>query len=514
MYWKCSKDENHVWPAQVKNRTNNKNPTGCPFCSNHKVCDSNSLQAVSPEVASEWHPTSNGNLTPSDVTSGSNKRVWWKCGIKGHEWKAPISGHTSRGSRCPYCNGSTSKAELYIFHEVEFIFDDVRWRERVAQVECDIFIPKYNIAIEVDGKYWHRDKKQSDIKKNKLLTQNNINIIRVREKPLVRLNQSDILYENEATPRVVAQLLESISKIIVLSKGERLKVERYLEQPEQKNGERYRNSVCNIGAPADREHSAASSHFIMQNWDYDRNLPLIPEHFHQYSGFKVYWLCQLNPEHKWKARIAHVFKGSGCPYCKGNLADSKTCLSSTHPEVVKLWSPSNATSPDYAKASSAKKVLWVCREGHEYRRSIVSQVKGAKCPTCGSLENRFPEIAIEWHPTKNEKLTPRDIGARSTKLVWWRCKLGHEWQDSCHNRTNSRSKTQCKECRSLAYLFPKLAAQVHPKKNGDVHAKDIFANSKKSIWWLCQYCGYDWYEAIYKRTSRKNNSCPNCSRSF
>ena len=29
-----------------------------------------------PELAKEWHPTKNGNLTPVDVSTGSNKNVW------------------------------------------------------------------------------------------------------------------------------------------------------------------------------------------------------------------------------------------------------------------------------------------------------------------------------------------------------------------------------------------------------------------------------------------------------
>tara|TARA_B110000285_G_scaffold180449_1_gene203483 strand:+ start:85 stop:225 length:141 start_codon:yes stop_codon:yes gene_type:complete len=37
-----------------------------------------SLAEVNPELAEEWHPTKNGELTPFDVTKGSNKKVWWK----------------------------------------------------------------------------------------------------------------------------------------------------------------------------------------------------------------------------------------------------------------------------------------------------------------------------------------------------------------------------------------------------------------------------------------------------
>ena len=38
-----------------------------------------SLSETHPELAKQWHPTKNGELTPNDVTPGSSKIVWWKC---------------------------------------------------------------------------------------------------------------------------------------------------------------------------------------------------------------------------------------------------------------------------------------------------------------------------------------------------------------------------------------------------------------------------------------------------
>ena len=39
----------------------------------------------------------------------------------------------------------------------------------------------------------------------------------------------------------------------------------------------------------------------------------------------------------------------------------------------------------------------------------------------------FPEIAKEWHPTKNGNLTPLNFHANSRWKAWWICKRGHEW---------------------------------------------------------------------------------------
>ena len=54
-----------------------------------------------PALSTEWHLTKNGDLTPKDVTPGSNKKVWWRCN-KGHEWAAIINNRV-HGTGCPVC---------------------------------------------------------------------------------------------------------------------------------------------------------------------------------------------------------------------------------------------------------------------------------------------------------------------------------------------------------------------------------------------------------------------------
>ena len=39
-----------------------------------------------PHLVKQWHPTKNGELTPKQLTYGSNKKVWWRC-HKGHSWE-------------------------------------------------------------------------------------------------------------------------------------------------------------------------------------------------------------------------------------------------------------------------------------------------------------------------------------------------------------------------------------------------------------------------------------------
>jgi len=98
VWWKCKKD--HSWEAKVSNRHNGR---GCPYCAGQKICEDNCLAAINPELVKEWHPTKNGDLTPSDVMpSTARKKIWWVC-VKGHEWRESPNKRNS-GDDCPYCS--------------------------------------------------------------------------------------------------------------------------------------------------------------------------------------------------------------------------------------------------------------------------------------------------------------------------------------------------------------------------------------------------------------------------
>lgn len=97
VWWKCQKG--HSWQTTIAHRSNG---TKCPYCSGLYVIEGeNDLQTINPMLSIEWNFEKNGKLTPQNVLSNSDKKVWWKC-QKGHEWQATI-GHRTHGRSCPYC---------------------------------------------------------------------------------------------------------------------------------------------------------------------------------------------------------------------------------------------------------------------------------------------------------------------------------------------------------------------------------------------------------------------------
>lgn len=99
-WWKCPKG--HKWQASIASRT--KSHHGCPVCSNRKIIPGyNDLETVAPEIAKLWNYERNGDLKPSQVSFGCNKRVWWKCD-KGHEYQLMINDKVGKKHGCPVCS--------------------------------------------------------------------------------------------------------------------------------------------------------------------------------------------------------------------------------------------------------------------------------------------------------------------------------------------------------------------------------------------------------------------------
>ena len=100
VWWRCQRG--HVWQATVASRVAG---CGCPVCAGRRVLPGeNDLASRFPEVAAQWHPEKNGDLTPGDVTPYANRKVWWRC-ERGHDYQGVVAFRTLRGSGCPYCVG-------------------------------------------------------------------------------------------------------------------------------------------------------------------------------------------------------------------------------------------------------------------------------------------------------------------------------------------------------------------------------------------------------------------------
>lgn len=132
-----------------------------------------------------------------------------------------------------------------------------------------------------------------------------------------------------------------------------------------------------------------------------------------------------------------------------------------------------------------------------------------------NLAVTHPEIASQWHPTKNE-LSPREVTPCLTLSVWWICDHGHEWQAKIYHRT--RTKTGCRLCKigkvskdyNLFVSAPDLMKEWCYELNADLNPEHLSLQSGKYAWWECQLCKHRWTAPIQHRTSGRG--CPSCKK--
>lgn len=430
VWWLCPKCQ-HAWEARVNSRTRGH---GCPKCARRlsgkgrsAPRPGESLAERFPTFAAEWHPNLNGDLTPSDVGYASNKKIWWQCRARHHEWQRQVCGRTQHGSGCPECNRN---------------------------------------AKEVPG-------------------------------------QGNSLAER--CPPIAAEWHPTL------------------------NGDL---------TPADVSFSKKA---------------------------KAWWLC-TNCHKAWEAIVGNRVRWPGCPHCGVNGRKRAAKGASTangdgqkparkrpslakvlpgrsfaerFPETAAQWHPvlNRDLRPDQVGYASNRRAWWLCATcAHEWSAIINSRGQGAGCPECkrrttgqknampragGSLADRFPELAAEWHTERNYSLTPEQISAKSARRVWWRCRTySHEWEAPIFSRANGSGCKQCatilaasvnsvpKPGQSLAERDPEIAAQWHPTHNGSVTASDVTGSSGKSAWWLCEQ-GHSWQAMINNRVNARG--CPQCT---
>lgn len=220
-------------------------------------------------------------------------------------------------------------------------------------------------------------------------------------------------------------------------------------------------------------------------------------------------------------------------------------LSDLMPYLAKEWHPTKNgdLTPEMVTLGSAKDVIWFLHYfdaktkkcfDFEWSAKVKKRVNGQGCPFLtgqavwfgfNDLETVNPLLALQWHPTKNGGLTPRDVTPTSGKKVWWFLTyddpftgkhFDFEWESRICNRANGSGcpyltgNAVWPSFNDLATTMPLLVAEWHPTKNKGLSPKDFTSMSEKKVWWLCSE-GHEWQASISGRT--RGRGCPVCDQS-
>ena len=510
IWWICEK--NHEWESRVAHR---KNGCNCPICSGKKVLFGyNDLATVAPDIATQWHPTKNGDLTPQKVVANSNKRVWWQC-AKGHEWQTSVATR-KRGCGCPQCasESKTSFPEQAIYYYLRNVTTAHNRYLLDSRTEIDIYLPEYRIGIEYDGIYYHSSEKAKvrEQQKQEKLSRQGIRLLRIKES--LELSTSAFCEDNlYIQPGPTQDALTQVIRILVSEIG---KISNRILTVDI-DVMRDRHNIYDQYVASEKANSLlVVNPQLAAQWHPTMNKSMLPEYVSASSNKKVWWLCDGG--HEWEAMVNTRNKGVGCPYCAGKRAIiGQTDLATVRPLLAAQWHPTKNKSltPMDVTASSNKKVWWQCDSGHEWRTMVYDRTNGGNCPICSGrqvlvgfndLATKNPALAAQWHPNKNNQLQPTDVTCGSDKKVWWRCDSGHEWEAVISSRNSGINCPYCSNQKllvgfnDLATTNPILAAQWHPTKNGELTPSDVMAGTNKKVWWLGD-CGHEWNAVISSRNT-------------
>lgn len=368
VWWQCP--AGHEWPRSKSSRM--RTP-GCPFCTGKRVAIEDSLGARLPDIAAQWHPYLNEELTPFDVLPTSGRAALWLCSA-GHELELVIKQHVAYPS-CSYCRGDK------------------------ASPENNLGVTHPDVASE-----WHPSK-----------------------------NGERTAFDVVAGARFSARWRCAHGHEWSTTVYKRTKIGTGCPDCAKQNRRR-------ATGPLSITHPEVAS-----EWDPSRNGDVGPDDVTYGAHFRASWQC-LNGD-EWDATVKNRTTGqTSCPYCSGRLASPRRNLAVFYPDVAAEWHPTRNGDlrPEQVPPHSNKKVSWLCTCGHEWKATVVNRTLFPRsgCPACAgkvlgpdnNLAAVDPQLAAQWHPTKNGDLTAQDVFPAEHTDRWWKCPAGHEWQASPNER--------------------------------------------------------------------------------
>ena len=399
-WWKCEKG--HEWQTKIKLRKGKKG-TGCPYCTGQKaITGETDLATTNPELLSKWNYEKNSalGLEPTDFSSGSGKKVWWKCN-KGHTWEAKIA-YINRGKGCPYCSGKyviQGETDLATTNPELLKEWDYERNNKIELKPNEISAGSNRKAFWIcsKGHTWEAsimnrtkgsncpvcfkmDRQLYGVRKRNTLA---------NEFPEL-LNEWDI--ENNKKLNLDANTLTSGSGKKAwwkCNKGHKWKAT--IKQRTKGFGCPY----CSGREAITGKTDLATTHpELLKEWDYKKNnaIGVSPENITAGSDKKVFWKCSKG--HEWETVIQSRTRKNNCPYCSGVLAiTGKTDLATTHPDLLKEWDYERNDElkiyPTDYSAGSGKKVFWKCGQGHKWKATIHNRTFGHGCPYCSKKKTSY-----------------------------------------------------------------------------------------------------------------------------
>lgn len=332
IWWKCNNNicGCHIWEASISNRTRDDSGN-CPFCTVSRPCPHNNIKVSYPDLIEEWDYGRN-KTSPTEYSSGSNSKVWWKCRrsqCECHKWQASIN-HRIQGSGCPYCN--CGKVCDHYNLSTEYPEIAIEWHHELNHKSANNYSPHARDVV-----WWKCSLNKCGC----------------------HIWQSSI-YDRTGTRLTVCPFC---------NKGRPCK-HNNLSISDPDLAKEWDYELNQKPPTAYMKSSNAKVYWIC---------------------LKSRCKC-----HKWKSSISNRSSGRGCPYCVSQAICAHNNFAILYPELLQEWDyDNNEVDPTKVSPHTGLICQWKCDKHHKWKTSVNHRTQGTQCPQC-STSKGYSRKQIEW----------------------------------------------------------------------------------------------------------------------
>jgi len=381
--WVC--DQGHEYGATVAQILKSD---ACRYCSNRQLLAGfNDLATKFPHLATEWHPTKNGDLTPENVIAGGATSYWWQCS-QGHEWKTTIR-HRLDGQGCAFCSNQKIMAG---FNDLATLSPELsaEWHPtKNGDLTPNQVGNKSSLSVWWLGECGH-DWKMKVFQRT--AQKSNCQICK-------KYNEIGDRSLTEKAPRVAAEWHPTKNGSLVpqqVSFGSNQKVWWLGECGHEWEAVVYHRATMKHGCPVCRGlqvqvgvNALSTTHAdLVPQWHPTKNGSLTPDNVTAGSNKEVWWLDEHG--HEWEQAVhKRAGRNYGCPVCSNHKIISGTNdLATIHPVIAAEWHPTKNgdIKPEVIPSNGGRgKAWWICsvNPAHEWEARIAGRVLvNGGCPQC------------------------------------------------------------------------------------------------------------------------------------
>ncbi len=395
----------------------------CPNCANIKRWENQSLWQENFELRMK---KVNSNIQILWKYKTAHDRVKVMCLNCGHR-RNPLAWDILRWTWCPNCcHTSTSYIEKFIFYAFASNIGEnnlISRDKKTIGKELDIYIPKYNFAVEPWSRFWHKDKLNEDLRKRKMCEKKWIKLVIIydsckNQATYENLRKNDIMFFKEDLWNIKSK--ETLKWLV-------LKLFEMIDLPCLINEKQW-DDISNKAYLASRQRN--TEEFISDLKSKNDKVTVIWE----YLWFKKKINVKCNKcWYEWFAQAWHLLNWKACPKCAWVILKTNDQfiqdLKEKQPNIISLEKYINT------KTNIKVKCL-ICN--HEWKARPANLLHWYWCPNCAHKKiwksnckkvsqysfdwkfiKEFESVAEAWRKTWIWKTSIWNALSWRSKMAWW-----------------------------------------------------------------------------------------------